>query len=181
VWRIFAIQWAVFFSSSPKANLVRYFFRANICPNILAQEVLKEHSCCIELVWVKERSSIGRVVVARIRGALADTKGGKIQSSCFFYMVSTAIKGAPRAPARRLWSRDEVCLLLARKNNGEKRNSAMLSNRSTGRRFVRHRRLFPRTASGRSPAHAVEHCSLRAAWKYAYLFHAPVRLTRHVE
>ena len=54
----------------------------------------------------------------KISGVLADPKGGKIQSSCFFCVVSTAIKGAARVPARRPWSRNDVCLLLARKNNG---------------------------------------------------------------
>jgi len=87
---------------------------ANIRPNILAQEVLKEHSFCYELVWTKERSSIGGVIVARNRGLLPIPRG-EIQSSCFFCVVSTAIKGAARAPARRPWSRNEVCLLLETK------------------------------------------------------------------
>ena len=49
---------------------------ANIRPSILAQEVLKEHSFCYELVWTKERSSIGGVIRARNRGLLPIPKGG---------------------------------------------------------------------------------------------------------
>ena len=72
---------------------------ANIRPNILAQEVLKEHSFCYELVWTKERSSIGGVIVQEIGGSCRYQRG-EIQSSCFFRMVSTANKGAPRAQPR---------------------------------------------------------------------------------
>jgi len=72
---------------------------ANIRPNILAQEVLKEHSFCYELVWTKERSSDWRVIVQEIGGSCRYQRG-EIQSSCFFRMVSTANKGAPRAQPR---------------------------------------------------------------------------------
>jgi hypothetical protein len=103
LWRIFAIQWAVFFSSHPKTSLVLYSVRANICPSILAQEVLKEHSFCYELVLKKERSSIGGVIVARNRGFLPVPKGGN-PIELLLFRVSTAINGAARPTARRPWS-----------------------------------------------------------------------------
>jgi len=56
---------------------------ANIRPNILAQEVLKEHPFCYELVWTKERSSIGGASCKK-SGALADTKGGKSNRAASF-------------------------------------------------------------------------------------------------
>jgi hypothetical protein len=49
-WRIFAIQWAVFFSFSPEISRLQYSVRAIIYPKGLAQEVLKEQVFCYELV-----------------------------------------------------------------------------------------------------------------------------------
>ena len=65
---------------------------ANIRPNILAQEVLKEHSFCYELVWTKERSPIGGVIVQEIGGSCRYQRG-EIQSSCFFRWFRLQIKG----------------------------------------------------------------------------------------
>jgi len=89
------------FSSLPVPKPVWFSnaVRANIRPSILAQEVLKEHSFCYELVWTKERSSIGGIIVQEIGGSCRYQRG-EIQSSCFFRMVSTANKGAPRAQPR---------------------------------------------------------------------------------
>jgi hypothetical protein len=49
-WRIFAIQWTVFFSFSPEISRLQYSVRAIIYPKGLAQEVLKEQVFCYELV-----------------------------------------------------------------------------------------------------------------------------------
>ena len=49
-WRIFAIQWAVFFSFTPEISRLQYSVRAIIYPKGLAQEVLKEQVFCYELV-----------------------------------------------------------------------------------------------------------------------------------
>jgi hypothetical protein len=152
---------------------------------------LPEHSGTrgAEVTFRSASSSYRRRSAARLDGwslqefggLLPIPKGDNPIELLLLCMVSAAIKGASRALARRPWSRDEVCLLLGNNNGGEKRNGPMLRNRLTVKRFIRHRRLLPGTASGRSPVHAIEHSTLRAAWKYAYLFHAPVRLTRHVE
>ena len=66
---------------------------ANIRPNILAQEVLKKHSFCYELVWTKERSSIGGVHRARNRGLLPIPKGGKSNRAASFKWFRLQIKG----------------------------------------------------------------------------------------
>src|SRR5271165_5373794 len=90
------------FSSLPVPKRVWFSnaVRANIRSNILAQEVLKEHSFCYELVWTKERSSIGEVIVQEIGGLLPLPKGGKSNRAASFVWVSTANKGAPRAQPR---------------------------------------------------------------------------------
>ena len=114
-------------------------------------------------------------------GGSCRCRGGKSNRAASFVWFRLQLLGRRAHPRAAPEAVNEDCLLLTRKNNGEKRSSAMLSNRPAARKFVRHRRQFPLAASGRSPVQAVEHFSLRAAWKYAYLSQAPIRLTRRVE
>ena len=105
LWRIFAIQWAVLFSSSPKISRVQCSVPANIYPKVLAQEVLKEPLFCYELGIDKGAQLDWRGHRCKKSGALADTKGGKSNRAASFVRFRLQLKGR-RANPRRPWSRD---------------------------------------------------------------------------
>ena len=125
----------------------------------------------------KERGSIGRSSLQEIGGSCRYQRGKSNRAASFvgFRLQLEGRRVSRDAPGAVIKS------LAREEERWEGQNNLMLTNRSTVRKFVRRRRVFPSPIYGRSQVHAAERCSLRSAWKYAYLFHAPVRLTRHVE
>jgi hypothetical protein len=163
---------------APKTGPAEYSVRANICQAFWHKRCLRNTRSATSWYGRRSAARLEGLSLQEIGGSCRYRRGKSNRAASFVRFRLLGRRAHPRAAPEAV---NEDCLLPARKNNGEKRSSAMLSNRSAARKFVRHRRQFPLAASGRSPVQPVEHFSLRAAWKYAYLSQAPVRLTRRVE